>query len=75
MKADHPKGPGKFYTIAQIAELMDVSKRTVRRWVKKGWLIAHHIDGLVRFSAADFAAFLAAHRDEANDVSDCPPMS
>jgi hypothetical protein len=25
MKADHPKGPGKFYTIAQIAELMDVS--------------------------------------------------
>ncbi len=53
----------KFYTIEQIAECVDASTRTVRRWVEKGLLIAHRINGLVRISEADFQAFLATHRD------------
>jgi excisionase family DNA binding protein len=52
-----------FYTIAQIAELVEVSTRTVRRWIVEGLLAAHRINGLVRISEADFRAFLAAHRD------------
>jgi len=53
----------KFYMIEQIAECVDASTRTVRRWVEKGLLVAHRINGLVRISEADFQAFLATHRD------------
>jgi excisionase family DNA binding protein len=63
MKADHPKSPSKFYTIKQIADFVDVSTRTVRRWIKNGLLIAHRVNGLVRVSEVDFRVFLAAHRD------------
>jgi excisionase family DNA binding protein len=63
MKADHPKSPSKFYTIKQIADFVDVSTRTVRRWIKNGLLIAHRVNGLVRVSEVDFQVFLAAHRD------------
>ena len=62
VKADLAKAP-KFYTIEQIAECVDSSTRTVRRWIEKKLLVAHRINGLVRISEADFQAFLAAHRD------------
>jgi excisionase family DNA binding protein len=63
MKIDRPKSPTKFYTIEQVAECVDASTRTVRRWIEKGLLVAHRINGLVRISEADFQAFLAAHRE------------
>jgi excisionase family DNA binding protein len=62
MKADQLKSL-KFYTIEQIAECVDSSTRTLRRWIEKKLLVAHRINGLVRISEADFQAFLAAHRD------------
>jgi excisionase family DNA binding protein len=52
-----------------------VSTRTVRRWIDNKLLIAHRINGLVRISAADFAEFLAANRDGANDVHRWPPAA
>ena len=63
MKTDRAKSPTKFYTIPQIAECVDASTRTVRRWIEKGLLVAYRINGLVRISEADFQAFLATHRD------------
>jgi excisionase family DNA binding protein len=63
MKSDRPKSPTKFYTIEQIANCVEVSTRSVRRWIKNGLLLAHKINGLVRISETDFQAFLAAHRD------------
>jgi excisionase family DNA binding protein len=63
MKTDQPKSPPKFYTIAQIAECVDVSARTVRRWIENGNLVAHRIGSLVRIAEADFQTFLATHRD------------
>jgi excisionase family DNA binding protein len=63
MKSDRPKSPMKFYTIDQIANLVEVSTRTVRRWIQDGLLVAHRINGLARISEADFQAFLATHRD------------
>jgi excisionase family DNA binding protein len=54
----------KFYTIQQIADWLAVSTRTVRRWIHDKLLIAHRLNGLVRISEADFAAFLAARRDD-----------
>jgi excisionase family DNA binding protein len=56
MKAGQPKSP-KFYGIEQIAESLDASTRSVRRWIANGLLIAHRINGLVRISEADFQAF------------------
>ena len=47
MKADRPKSPTKLYTIAQIAECVEASTRTVRRWIEKKLLVAHRINGLV----------------------------
>jgi excisionase family DNA binding protein len=57
------KGKIKFYTIEQIADCVEASTRSVRRWIDEGLLIAHKINGLLRISEADFQAFLAAHRD------------
>ena len=33
----------KFFTIAEVAERLRVSTRTVRRWIKAGDLIAHRV--------------------------------
>ena len=63
MKTDRQKASTKFYTIQQIADFMEASTRTVRRWIENKLLVAHKIDGLVRISEADFQLFLAAHRD------------
>ena len=63
MMINQPNIPTKFYTIQQIADFVEVSTRTVRRWIEEGLLIAHRMNGLVRISEADFQAFLAAHRD------------
>jgi len=62
-KADKSSSSMKFYTIDQVADFVEVSPRTVRRWIEKGLLVAHRINGLVRISDADFQAFLTAHRD------------
>jgi excisionase family DNA binding protein len=53
----------KFFTEKQVAEMVAVSVRTVSRWIKKGELVAHRFDGLVRIAEADFLKFLATHRD------------
>ena len=53
----------KLFTTAEVAEHLNVSTRTVRRWIKAGALPVHRIGGLVRISEADFAAFLALRRE------------
>ena len=53
----------KFFKIAEVAELLSVSTRTVRRWIDDGLLIAHRIRGVVLIAENDLRAFLALHRD------------
>ena len=57
------QGKIKFYTIEQIADGVEASTRSVRRWIEEELLVAHRVNGLVRISEADLVAFLAAHRD------------
>jgi excisionase family DNA binding protein len=57
------KGLPKCHTIKAVAEALDVSPRTVRRWIKSGDLIAHSIVGVIRIAEGDLWAFLASHRD------------
>ena len=56
-------GLPKYYTIKAVAEALDVSARTVRRWIANGDLIVHRVDGVVRIAEGDLRAFLALHRE------------
>ena len=53
----------KFFTIDEVAESLRVSTRTVRRWIDRGDLVAHHFGVAVRISDTDLRAFLALRRD------------
>jgi excisionase family DNA binding protein len=59
----HRDKPIQFFTVAEVAERLDVSIRTVRRWIQDGLLIVHRINGVVRISESDLLAFLTTHRD------------
>jgi excisionase family DNA binding protein len=54
----------KFYAIKTVAEALEVSPRTIRRWVAKGDLVAHRVDGVVRIAESDLRAFLDRHRED-----------
>ena len=51
-----------FYTIAEVAELLDVCTRTVRRWIDDQLLIKHEFGATVRIAESDLKAFIAEHR-------------
>jgi excisionase family DNA binding protein len=59
----HRDGQIEFFTIAEVAERLRVSTRTIRRWIESGDLIAHRRNGIVRISLGDLRAFLAMHRE------------
>ena len=46
----------KFFTIDEVAEMLSVSTRTVRRWIDRGDLVAHRFSAAVRISEADLRA-------------------
>ena len=54
--------PSRYYTIDGVADLFDVSPRTVRRWIDDGELVAHKINNVVRISDRDLSEFSARHR-------------
>jgi excisionase family DNA binding protein len=49
-------------TIGRIAEQLDVSERTVRRWIDDNKLVAHRIGRTIRIAPSDLGAFLARCR-------------
>jgi excisionase family DNA binding protein len=53
----------KHHAIKAVAESLDVSQRTIRRWIANGDLIVHRVDGVVRIAESDLRAFLAQHRE------------
>jgi excisionase family DNA binding protein len=46
-----------------IAERLDISPRTVHRWIKSNELAVHRLGGSIRISEVDLKRYLAAHRD------------
>jgi excisionase family DNA binding protein len=54
----------RFFTVAQVAELLAVSTRSVRRWVAAGELLAHKFGRRVRIADVDLDGFLNRHRGE-----------
>jgi excisionase family DNA binding protein len=53
----------KFFTIAEVAESLRVSSRTIRRRIRAGDLVVHRIGNLVRIAERDLRAFLAMYRE------------
>lgn len=56
-------GLPQYYAIKTVAEALDVSARTIRRWIANGDLTVHRVDGVVRIAEGDLRAFLAVHRE------------
>jgi excisionase family DNA binding protein len=52
----------RFFSIAQVAEMLAVSTRSVRRWIAAGDLLAHKFGRQVRISEIDLRDFVAGHR-------------
>ena len=51
---------------------MEVSIRTVRRWIKSGELVAHHFGTAVRIAESDLKAF---HRPAPRSLALCSRQS
>jgi excisionase family DNA binding protein len=52
----------RFYTIQEVSQALDVSPRTVSRWIASGELIAHRLGRSVRIADDDLRVFLARRR-------------
>ena len=61
--------PGKatvekeFFSIAEVAEHLDVNARTIRRWIDNGDMVAHRFGRQLRISRADLEAFVRIRRE------------
>jgi len=54
---------GHFFSVAETAERLGVSTRTVRRWIEDDRLVVHRFGRAVRVSERDLRMFLAANRE------------
>ena len=61
-KSTSERLPKPLLTIQEVAELCRVSHKTVRRWIKKGDLIAHRLGRQWRVSEGDLELFLRERR-------------
>ena len=53
----------KYYTLAEIADRLQVSWRTVHRWIKRGELPAHKLGSDWRVAEEDMRKFLEERRN------------
>jgi len=56
-------GTLKFFTINDVAEVLSLSPRSVRRLTADGRLPVHRFGGAVRIAEADLRAYIATHRE------------
>lgn len=54
--------PGRFLSVAGIAQQLLVSTKTIRRWIAHGELHVHRVGRQLRVAEEDLNAFLAARR-------------
>ncbi len=53
----------RLLTIEQTAEHLQVSTKTIRRWIQNGDLVAHRIGRQRRISDSDLQAFIRMRRE------------
>jgi len=52
----------EFYTVEQIADLLNINEMVIYRSAKSGWLPSHQRGGLVRFNGDDVKRFVKKRR-------------
>jgi excisionase family DNA binding protein len=62
MTASKPVLP-VLYTVAEVADLLKVSIKTVRRWIDADELVAHRLGRQLRITESDLSAFLRQRRE------------
>lgn len=55
--------PSRFLTVSEIADLYQVSTRTVRRWISSKKLAAHRIGSILRVSTKSMNDFERIYLD------------
>jgi len=50
----------RFYTVAQVADRLEVSRRTVYRWIADSLLVVHRFGRQIRVSEPNLRAFIDA---------------
>ena len=53
----------RFLSVADVAERLAVSVRTIRRWIVSGALPVHRFGAVIRIAEVDLRAFIALHRE------------
>jgi excisionase family DNA binding protein len=51
------------FTVGEIAKLLKVSTKSVRRWIEAGDLIAHRLGRQLRITESDLSTFIKQCRD------------
>jgi excisionase family DNA binding protein len=65
--AQTPEQP-PLQSISTIAQRLDVSEKSVRRYIERGLLRAYKIGGQIRIAEEDLMAFLASCRLHKSDI-------
>jgi excisionase family DNA binding protein len=66
-KAAQPEQPA-LHSIPAIAQRLDVSEKSIRRYIERGLLRAYKIGGQIRIAEEDLLAFLASCRLHKSDI-------
>jgi excisionase family DNA binding protein len=63
------------FTLDQVAERLQVSTKTVRRWISAGDLITHRFGRQLRVSSRDLETFIRRHRKCKNEHNFLDPTT
>jgi len=56
-------GVPRLHTITDVADRLQVSSKTVRRWIDAGDLVAHRLGRQLRISEQDLQVFIRSRRE------------
>lgn len=54
----------RYYTVAEVAELLRVRKETVYGWIKRGEIASIQFARTLRIESSDLEQFVQCHRNE-----------
>ena len=68
-KETEPAEGKRFYTVSQLAELLQLTEMTIYRMINRGELPHYDFGRVKRFSSTDIDEYLQSHRREARQSS------
>ena len=65
--------PPRFYSVAQVAQHLQVSQKTIRRWIEGGDLDVYRLGRLIRISDQALQAYLQTKQTRAAESGQSGP--